>query len=183
MSRDLQSLGFGCGRLLLSGTDGQLEEDAHPGIQNHCLMERRPIRRVDKHLHIRPDFGVLRETQPVKGFEDIFMWLAEIGGARKRECGREHIAPPAKWMRVGEARSIGHAQGRTGRSCISEASKGNQAVREFMVKLDLGAMTAALVLGVISPEGDPVNMVFISRPAGEPTQLHRVHIFPVRQGL
>jgi hypothetical protein len=140
-----------------------LEKDAHPRVQNHCVMERRLIRWVDKHLHIRPDLAMLRETQPVKGFEDILMWLAEIGGAGKRERGRQHIPPPAERMRVGKPRSIGHAQVCAGRRRVSEASEWNQAAREFMVKLDLRAMTAALALGVISPEGDPVDMVLISR--------------------
>lgn len=70
------------------GRVASLEKDAHPRVQNHCVMERRLIRWVDKHLHIRPDLAMLRETQPVKGFEDILMWLAEIGRARKRERGR-----------------------------------------------------------------------------------------------
>jgi hypothetical protein len=86
-----------------------LEKDTHPGVENHGVMERSLIGWMDKHLHIRPNLGVLGETKPVKRFEDILMWLAEIGGARECKRRREHIAPPAERMHVGEPRSIGHA--------------------------------------------------------------------------
>jgi hypothetical protein len=108
-------------------------------------MERRLIGWMDKHLHVRPNLGVLGETKPVKRFEDILMWLAEIGGARECKRRREHIATPAERMHVSEPRSIGHAQRRAGRSPISEASEGNQAIAEFMGKFKFDAMTAALV--------------------------------------
>lgn len=77
-------------------------------------MQRWSIRGVDKHLYIRPDLAMLRETQPVKGFEDILMRLAEIGGTRKRERGGKHIASPAEWMCIGEPHPIRHAQGCAG---------------------------------------------------------------------
>ena len=135
---------------------------------------------MDGHLYIWTEIDALRQAKTIERLEYAFIVFA---GARFTviERSAEHISTACEWMNLSqtECRHLFQRRPSVGRERVSY--KWRPAIGKLVLGRKAAAISAALILCIVSPHTNVEALISLTKGTGEPTHFHCLHILSINQ--